>query len=610
MCSICGIVDFINEERALGKHVEKMGSVLTHRGPDQKGCFIDKGVAFGHNRLAIMDIEKGLQPMTRNYRGRNYTIVYNGEIYNTPELTKIIEAAGIKLQTRCDTEVVLYMYILKKEECATFLNGIFAFAVWDEEKEEVYLARDRFGIKPLFYTRVGTTLLFASEIKALLTYEGVKPILDQQGLWQMVYLAPTKVGGTSVFKNIFEIPTGCYGIYKKDKLSIVKYWSLTAKTFEDNEKEAVERTRELLTDAIKRQLVSDVPLATFLSGGLDSTIITSVAAKQYLEEGRKLGTYSFEYLGNKENFQSTLFQPQSDDDYARYVANELGTDHHILTADIGSLINLLEDATLYRDLPGMADIDSSLLYYCSQVKKEHTVVLSGECADEIFGGYPWFYRSEMLETGFFPWIHDASRRAELFRSEWVKPTEGLNYAKSIYETSIKACPILDTDSKSMRQSRIATWLCVEYFMTSLLERKDRMSMASGVEVRVPFADHRILEYVYNIPWEIKFKNQVEKSLLREAMKDYLPEKVLNRKKSPYPKTHNPQYEEKIIKLLQTRLGDTNSRLKELINPSALEDLLHAQNVTWFGQLMSKPQLLAWLIQMDYWLRAYNVDIRL
>lgn len=610
MCSICGIVDFIHEERANEGCVRKMGEALAHRGPDQQGVYVAKGVAFQHNRLAIMDVERGLQPMTRVYEGRKYTIVYNGEIYNTPELTKMIEKAGVKLQTTCDTEVVLYLYILLKEQCASYLNGIFAFAVWDESKHEVYLARDRFGIKPFFYTQVGSTLLFASEVKGLLAHDMVKSVLDQEGLWQLLYLAPTKIGGTSVFKDILEIPTGYYGVYNKSGLKLTKYWELEAKAFEGTEQDAVEETKRLVTDAITRQLVSDVPLATLLSGGLDSSIISSVAARKYAAEGRQLGTYSFEYAGNKENFHATLFQPQSDDEYARYLAHELGTHHQVLTADIDSLIKLLYDATLYRDLPGMADIDSSLLYYCSQVKKEHTVVLSGECADEIFGGYPWFYRPEMLQSGFFPWIHDATKRASLFQDKWVKPDEGLAFAQSIYQKSVAECPVLDSDNASMRQSRIATCLSVQYFMTSLLERKDRMSMASGVEVRVPFADHRILEFIYNVPWEIKFKNQVEKALLREAMQDYLPDKILNRKKSPYPKTHNPAYEAKVIKLLEARLNDSDCRIKELINKVALEDILATQNVTWFGQLMSKPQLLAWLLQLDYWLVNYNVDIQL
>lgn len=344
------------------------------------------------------------------------------------------------------------------------------------------------------------------------------------------------------------------------------------------------------------------------SGGLDSSIISSVAARQYKEEGNRLSTYSFEYEGNKENFENTLFQPQSDDAYALYLADYLGTQHTVLTAHCEGVVDLLAAAARYRDLPGMADIDSSLLYYCNQVKQQHTVALSGECADEIFGGYPWFYRKEMLEKDFFPWIHDPHKRVGLFKEEVVKAKRGYEFVREVYRQSLLECPLLETDNEAMKQSRLATWLSTQYFMTSLLERKDRMSMASGVEVRVPFADHRILEYVFNVPWEIKFKGQVEKALLREAMAEYLPDKILNRKKSPYPKTHNPKYEEEVTKLLKAKLGEKNAMLGQLINKVALEELFQAKNITWFGQLMSKPQLIAWLLQLAYWFEDYGIEL--
>ena len=608
MCSICGMIDFKQSQNVSKALVQEMGKVLRHRGPDQNDCYVGENVVFQHNRLAVIDIANGLQPMKCTYEGREYVIVYNGEIYNTVELRRLIEKKGITLKTKCDTEIVLYLYILFKEDCVKWLNGIFAFAVWDEHEKQVYFARDRFGVKPLFYTQLGSTLLFASEIKALLIHPQVKRVLNQEGLWQLLYMSPTKIEGKSLFKDIYEVPCAYCGVYKGEALQLIPYWQLEAKQFLDDEKEAVLTTRDLLKDAIEKQLVSDVPLATLLSGGLDSSIITSVAAKKYAEEGQVLTTYSFEYEENRKYFKRTLFQPQSDDEFASVLAEILGTHHHILTARLEELVDLLKEATIYRDAPGMADIDSSLFDYCKTIKKEHTVVLSGECADEIFGGYPWFYREEMLSNGFFPWIHDAHGRASVFQSKKVKAKEGFEYIKDIYMQSVAACPILESDTASMRQSRIATWLSTHYFMTSLLERKDRMSMASGVEVRVPFADHRILEYVYNVPWEIKFKGNVEKALLRAAMADYLPEQFLKRKKSPYPKTHHPIYEEKVTKWLHEILSKPDCRLKELIHVEKLGEMLESDNVTWFGQLMSRPQLIAWLIQLEIWLKYYDVSI--
>ncbi len=610
ICSICGIIDFKEPQINDRETLQKMCSTMTHRGPDQSGIYLTYHVALGHNRLAIIDIKNGLQPMTRRYRNRSYTIVYNGELYNTPELSVEIEKNGIRLETTCDTEVVLYSYILWGEKCVEKLNGIFAFAVHDESENRVFLARDRFGVKPLFYAKVGSALVFASEIKALLEHPKIKPSIDRIGLWQLLFLSPMKLSGSGVFRDIYEIPPAHYAFYDVDGLKLCEYWALQAKEFIGCAEDAALETKNILTDAIRKQLVSDVPLCTFLSGGLDSSIISAVAAEHYKQSNQILSTYSFEYPDNKINFKQSLFQPQADDEYAKFLADYLGTDHTVLNAETSKLVELLFAATSARDLPGMADIDSSLLYYCSEVKKKHTVALSGECADEIFGGYPWFYRKEMLEKDFYPWIHNPFSRISLFRSDVILPKDGYDYLSSAYQADIANFPKLDNDSESMLNSRKATFLSTKYFMTSLLERKDRMSMASGVEVRVPFSDHRVLEYVYNVPWEIKFAENTEKALLREAMKEYLPDKILNRKKSPYPKTHDPQYEQLVLKILKERLSNKSSQLHNILDKSTLEDKIGSSNDTWFGQLMSRPQLFSWIVQLDYWLEKYNIEIEL
>ena len=609
MCSICGFANFqgnyINDNI-----IDEMGLTMKHRGPDSTEKYVDKYVSLHHNRLSVIDIENGSQPMSAVHMGNEYIIVYNGEIYNTPELkAQIYNEFKIKMKTNCDTEVVLWTYILYGDKCPEMLNGIFAFAVYDTDKKEIFIARDRFGIKPLFYTVKNGTFIFASEIKALLEYPEIEPSIDEIGLWQLLYLSPVKISGSGIFKDINEIKPGYQGKYDSSGLKLFKYWSLEAKELNITSDEAAEHTRYLLTDAIKRQLVSDVPLCVFLSGGLDSSVISAVAAKEYKAENKTLSSYSFEYEGNKTSFKSTLFQPQGDDEYAVYLADYLGTNHTVLTAPTQSVVSSLFTATEYRDFPGQADIDSSLLYFCSKVKEKHTVAISGECSDEIFGGYPWFYRPEMLYKDFFPWIHDPYARIRLFDDSVVKSKDGYEFISSIYKNSINECPIIDDESDDMRISRIATYLSVNYFMTSLLERKDRMSMASGLEVRVPFGDHRILEYVFNVPWKIKFENNTEKALLRNAMKDYLPDKILWRKKSPYPKTHNPEYLKSVTEIVQNRIKSSNSILKEIMNKTALERLLNGENITWFGQLMSTPQLLAWLIQFDYWFEKYKVKIK-
>lgn len=607
MCSICGMIDFENENLLDVHTLETMSKTMTSRGPDDSGIIKNSFAVFAHNRLSVMDPEKGKQPMRINYKGNKYTIIYNGEIYNFKELKTEFEKMGIVFETDCDTEVVLYSYIIYGERCAERLNGIFAFAIIDEGKKAVFMARDRFGVKPFFYTKVGTTLLIASEIKALLRHPDIKTEIDKTGLWQLIYMSPVTINGSGIFKNINEIKPACSGYFTKDGLFLKKYWCLKAEDINITSEEAAEKTKELVCDAVKRQLISDVPLAVLLSGGLDSSALSAISAENYRKEGLKLSSYSFEYEDNKRNFKQSLFQPQGDDEYAVWLAEQLGTEHTVLTAPTERVWGLLTEAVKARDIPGQADIDSSLLYFCSRIKEKHTVVLSGECADEIFGGYPWFYREEMLGSGFFPWIHKPRVRAELFGNAFSHLEEGFSFVSDVYLKSIAECPLTGDETPDMKIARQATWLSVNYFMTSLLERKDRMSMRCGLEVRVPFADHRILEFVYNVPWSIKFENNTEKALLRRAMEDYLPEKILYRKKSPYPKTHNPLYEKAVTDMLKERLS-LSGGISEIIDKEKLNALLGGENDTWFGQLMSRPQLIAWLVQFDFWLREYNVNI--
>ena len=604
MCSICGEVDFISPSDKRYDTVKKMNSVMKHRGPDDSDIFCDGNVCLGHNRLSVMDIENGHQPMSVVYGNKKYTIVYNGEIYNCDEIRKDIKKRGIELRTNCDTEVVLYSYIIYGNDCPKYLNGIFAFCVYDGER--VFLARDRFGVKPLYYSIKNSTLVFGSEIKSMLENPLISSNVDKHGLWEILYLSPNFVSGKSVFRDILELkPAECM-TFEKCGAKKWKYWEIKATPFFKDRDYAIEKTRYLMCDAISRQMASDVPLCVLLSGGLDSSVVSSVGQEYCKEKGMVLDTYSFEYEGNKEAFKNSLFQPEKDDDFALYVADYLGTNHTVLTCQNDVLANELITATGYRDLPGQADIDSSLLYFCREIKKRHTVGLSGECSDEIFGGYPWFYRPEMLYSDFFPWIHNPRLRPSLFKDSVSSSDDGYEYIRSIYKKSFEECPILDTDTEEMKTARRASYLSVNYFMTSLLQRKDRMSMASGVEIRVPFADHRIYEFVFNVPWKYKFENGVEKSLLRNSMVGYLPDKILWRKKSPYPKTHNPEYTKAVIKMLECRLKK-GSYLNEVLDRQKLDEVLNGSG-TWFGQLMSAPQMVAWLIQFDYWMEKYKINL--
>lgn len=608
MCSINGWVDFQNPERINREEVCEAGRRLAHRGPDDHGVHFAPGVGLYHNRLAVMDPEKGAQPMSAVFCGNRYTIVYNGEIYNSPELRRELSSKGASFYTECDTETVLWAYILYGKSAPQHLNGIFAFAVHDEAREEVFLARDRFGVKPLFFATVGSSFYFASEVKALFAHKEIRPEMTKEGLWQLLYMTPVTLPGSGVFRQVRELLPAHIGVISHEGFRTEPYWRLEAKPCNDSAETAAATVRELLCDAIRRQLQSDVPLAVLLSGGLDSSAITAVASRVLSAEGVPLSTYSFEYEGNKESFHASLFQPQKDDAFAVALARDLGTDHTVLTAPTAAVADCLAPAACARDLPGQADIDSSLLYYCREIKRRHTVLLSGECSDEIFGGYPWFYRKEMLEHAFFPWLHDPTGRIRLFDEQLVRPKEGLEYLREVSAATKEGCPVLDGECTEDRTARLATWLSTRLFMTNLLSRKDRMSMYSAVEVRVPFADHRILEYVFNVPWAIKYENGVEKALLRRAMEGFLPDYILHRKKSPYPKTHNPAYEKRVREMLKKCLADKQGFLANALDMAKLSAMLEGEDETWFGQLMARPQLIAWLCQLDTFFREYQIKL--
>jgi len=551
--------------------------------------------------------------MTAFQNEYSYTMIYNGELYNTEDLRAELLAAGHTFQSHSDTEVLLHTYLEWGPECTSRLNGIFAFAIWDERLQRLFLARDRMGVKPLFYAERGSSFLFASELKSLLAHPEVKPVLSREGLAEVFAISPARTPGHGVFRDVHEVRPGYSFIVTRDGIRKQKYWQLESLPHTDDVEDTAARVRELVTDSIHRQLVADVPVSTLLSGGLDSSIITAVAAQSFRWEGRgTLHTYSIDYVDNARHFQPSAFQPNEDAPYVKLVSQYLGTHHHNIEFDTDELIDALKTATLARDLPGMADVDASLYLFCREIKKETTVVLSGECADEVFGGYPWFHREEMLNAGTFPWARATKERASWLSPElrdWVRPEE---YVAMRYEETLDEVPQLPGENPSEARRRQMFYLNITWFMNTLLDRKDRMSMAASLEARVPFCDHRIVEYVWNIPWALKTYGNREKGILRKAMEGFLPDEVLYRKKSPYPKTHNPSYTEGVRAWLLDILNDPASPLLPLIDAATIRRIAEADaqasSIPFFGQLMSTPQLFAFLGQLDYWLREYHVSI--
>jgi asparagine synthase (glutamine-hydrolysing) len=611
---MCGITGWVNYRRDLTEEksvVSKMAETLSKRGPDDTNIWISGHIAFGHKRLVVVDPAGGKQPMTRIKGDHAYTICYNGELYNTEDLRKRLVAQGYRFQGHSDTEVLLTAYMEWQEKCVDYLNGIYAFAVWDEKEEKLFIARDRLGVKPLFYSENNGNFMFGSEIKALLAHPDVKSEIGLDGLAEIFGLGPSRSPGHGIFRNVYELRPGHALNFSREGLNIWRYWNLTSQPHSHSLEETAETVRFLVKDAIVRQLVSDVPVCTFLSGGLDSSAITAVTAEHFKKEGMgPLHTYSIDYEENEKYFKESEFQPNSDWPWIQKVSGTLGTVHHQCVISQDELAAYLREAVLVRDTPGMADIDSSLLWFCKQIKDQFVVSLSGECADEIFGGYPWFHRPDDLTSDIFPWMRSLDTRIQLLKPYWQKKLRLKEYVKARYEETVKETPRLEGENHLEAKRRELFYLNIIWFMTALLDRKDRMSMGASLEVRVPFADHRLVEYVWNIPWEMKMHGNREKGILRKALEGILPNEVLYRKKSPYPKTHHPRYTNIVTNMLKEVLEDRTSPLHEFFDPKALKEIVQSEGksyqVPWFGQLMTGPQLLAYLYQVHVWFKEYNV----
>ena len=615
---MCGFVGFVNfkEDISNMKHVLlNMNSTISKRGPDEDGFYINNHVALAHKRLIVIDPDGGKQPMVEKCSYGEYVIVYNGQIYNTKELKETLVENGFSFNGHCDTEVLLKSYIYYGSDVVKHLNGIFSFAIWNSKTKELFIARDHFGVKPLFYTVKNNTLIFGSEIKTLFEYPGIEKIIDSQGICELFGIGPSHTPGTSIFKNIYELRPAHCAIFNSSGLHIERYWKLKSEKHTDSLGTTCSKVKFLLNDAITRQLVSDVPLCTFLSGGLDSSIITKFAS-DYCKDNRlpPLDTYSIDYVDNDKNFVKSDFQPNSDNYYIDLMNKNLHTRHHKIVIDTPELAEYLEDAMIARDMPGMADIDSSLLLFCKNVKKEMTVSLTGECADEIFGGYPWFFREDSLKSGTFPWSIAIDERQKLLNSNIGKIVDLKSYIDYRYNESLSEVDILDSDSKETAEKRKISYLTMNWFMQTLLDRSDRMAMYNGLELRVPFCDYRLAQYVWNIPWEIKALNGREKGLLRYICKDFLPAEIVDRKKSPYPKTHNPTYLAKVKGMLSDIMKDKNAPINNLLNREYILDILNTDGSAftrpWFGQLMTGPQLMAYLCQVNMWLERYDPKIEL
>jgi asparagine synthase (glutamine-hydrolysing) len=503
--------------------------------------------------------------------------------------------------------------MLLGEDCLKHLNGIFAFCIYEESEEKLFLARDHIGVKPLFYTIYNNELFFASEMKGILEYEDIPKVIDKDGICELFGLGPARNLGSGVFKDIYEVKPGNYVIFKNGEIQLYEYFKIKSYKHTDDLDTTISKVRRILENSIKKQLIADVNVGAFLSGGVDSSIVTAVIGKN-LVDNDKLKTFSVDYVDNDKNFIKTDFTPTRDNDFIEMMKERYNLNHKYIVIDNSKLYETLYDAMVARDLPSMADIDSSLLLLCKNVKEDVTVALSGEFADEIFCGYPWFYRKDSLESNTFPWSISLDIRKDILNKNISSKINLQEYVDTMYKEAINTIPLDGTTDEQDIQMKKLSYLTMNYFGLNLLDRSDRMSMYYSLEIRVPFTDYELVEYVYNIPWTMKNYMNQEKGILREAFKDLLPEPILNRKKSPYPKTCDPKYTKLVTETLKRIVSNKNNRIQELVDMEYVDYVINSSDDKfsrpWFGQLMGRPQLMAYLVQLEMWLLEYDVKIEI
>ncbi|QFZ24434.1 asparagine synthase (glutamine-hydrolyzing) [Saccharothrix syringae] len=564
MCGITGWVAYDSDLTSKRAVIDAMTATMACRGPDDSGTWVRPDVALGHRRLAIIDLPGGRQPMTAGTPRGDVTLVYSGETYNFTELRAELTALGHAWRTDSDTEVVLRGYLEWGEGVAERLNGMYAFAVWDERERKLVMVRDRMGVKPFYYLPTADGVLFGSEPKAILANPLAPRVVDTDGLREL--LSFTKSPGWALWRGMREVEPGTVVTVTRDGLRARTYWRLDATPHTDDRETTVARVRELMTDIVRRQLVADVPRCVLLSGGLDSSAVTGLAAA---ELGSGLRTFAVDFVGQEENFQPDEMRDTPDAPYIRDVAALVGSDHHDVVLDPAALTDpeVRRAVLRARDIPaGLGDMDTSLYLLFKAIRAESTVALSGESADEVFGGYRWFHDGS-AQADTFPWIAFLSSvpRTSPFEPGLLARLGLREYVADQYRAAVAEVDHLDGEDPHEARMRTVCHLHLTRFVRMLLDRKDRASMAVGLEVRVPFCDHRLVEYVYNTPWSLKTFDGREKSLLRHATAHVLPASVRDRVKSPYPSTQDPGYGAALQQQAKEVLTERDHRVFDLID---------------------------------------------
>lgn len=603
---------FQKENEQVTHAITGMSDALHRRGPDQRDFYYFPHGCMNHNALLCGRIHPQIpcetQPTTKKFSGKNYTLMYDGFISNLPELRTALQLAHVVTDGLTQEELLLCAFLQYGSAFVKKLNGAFAIALYDERNNQMYLFRDPLGLRPLFYTIQEQVLVFASEPKSLFQYPGVEPVVDINGLNELLAMGPAHTPGQTIYRDIFELRPGHMLSFRKGKLYTERYHQFVIREHTDSYEDTLEHIQELLDHSVTTCAPANAPSASLLSGGLDSSVISAKLAGL---SDRPITTYSFDFVGSSKYFQANSFQPSLDAPFVQQMQTALGSNHTTLTCGNAEQFGYLTQSVEAHDSPAMADVDSSLLYFCSRITKDHPVIFTGECADELFCGYPWYHRTEMYESNTFPWARDIQPRKLLLNDSLINMLDMDSYISTQYLSSCNEIGLNGQDTPADMLHRRTFYLTVRYFMQTLVDRTDRAASYNSMDARVPFADLALAEYLFNVPYEMKTKGGEVKHLLRAYAAGLIPEEIRTRKKSPFPKTYDPGYESLLICALQKIIADPNSPLLALADPKKIQAFCyHPKDLgkPWFGQLMAGPQLMAYYIQINEWFKKYNVKL--
>lgn len=553
MSGITGWVSFGRDLTSQRNVIQDMTDTMSSRGPDDTGIWLSPCAALGHRRLAVIDLPGGTQPMQVSTPEGRIVIVYSGETYNYTELRGELRFRGHHFGSDSDTEVVLRSYLEWGEALADRINGMYAFAIWDGRSEKVVMVRDRLGVKPFYYYETADGILFGSEPKAILANPCVEPVVGADGLREM--FTQQKTPGVAIYEGMRELRLGHIAVLDRNGLREWPYWQLEVTEHTDSLVETIQHVRGLLDDIVARQLVAEVPLCTLLSGGLDSSTLTALAARQLAEQGETVRSFAVDFTNQPDNFQDLMHVPNQDPPYVHLVADHVASEHSdiVLTGTEMADPMVRRAIVTARDFAnGVGDRDNSLYLLFKEIRCHATVALSGESADEIFGGYPWFHNDEQRWADTFPWLTmPVASPYALLDKGLVEQLDIDSYVRDNYLTALKQAPLKEDETKLERRMRQLSFMHLTRLVQTQLDRKDRLSMAAGLEVRVPFCDYRLVQYVFNTPWSLKAFDGREKSLLRAATSDVVPNAVAYRKKSGYPGNLDPNY----LRAVQRQVSD-------------------------------------------------------